>query len=134
MQLSVLVFGDRLQLCRQMTFRSSCSYFANPCGALMERPTEVMDDCVCQNEAHASKCVLYLRKEESERVAVLSSHLQQIPLRDLYKETFTESRTRSPASFSLYPSPVSAFTLPPSICNDPRDAVGCNVSASSVLP
>lgn len=85
MQPGVLVFGDRLQLCRHMTFTWSCFYLANPRGALTERPTEVMDDFFpLQNEAYASKCERNGREEEEEsmKVAVMSSHLQQIPMRD----------------------------------------------------
>lgn len=55
---SQLVFVNRLQLCHHTTFRSSCFYLANPCGALTA-PTEVMDDFVCTERGLSTKCVVY---------------------------------------------------------------------------
>lgn len=120
-RLSARVFVNRLRLCHHMTFRSSCFYLANPRGALTA-PTEVMDDFVCTERGLSTKCVVYCSIKKKAR-------------RLWYRLALKKAEQDLWHVFSL-PLPCLCFHTSSihTVCNDLRDAIGCNVSAFSVLP
>lgn len=132
--LSARVFVHRLRICHHMTFRSCRVYLANPRGALTA-PADVMDDAVCTESGLSTKCALYCSVQTEKRGGCdIASLAADSPGRLFFskKKTLKEGRTFIVQSLHLFPA--SAFTLPPSICNDPRRAIACNVSGSSTTP
>lgn len=117
----VPVFGDRLQLPHHMTFRSFPVEPSQP-------PMVVMGNFVCTELGSSNECALCCRK--GKRGCGIVSLAADSPVRLLKRRTY-QARLPTSIRSSL---PVSAFTLPPSIYNDPWDAPGCNVSAFPALP
>lgn len=103
MRLSVPLFVDRLQLCRHMTFRSSCFHLANPCGALAT-PAEVMDDfCLYRMRLISQMCAILQKRRRRERGCDIASRAEDSPERLLKRDTCGRPSETSDM-YSLRPS------------------------------
>lgn len=130
MRLSMLLFVDRLQLRRHMTFRSSCFYLANPCRALTA-PTEVMDDFVCTKWGLCKQmCAISQKRRKWEGGCDMRLACSRFPW-EVFKKRHLKKAEQDLCRVFTLSLPISAFTLP--YVMTPRDGFGCNVSAFSTL-
>lgn len=116
-------YVNRLQLCHHMTFRLLHYFSATPRGVLTARHGGGGWFCLHKMRLFKQMRGKMLYEEHSSEAGILLT----------WGRFLWEILKRSTTYILTAPPLVSALAPPPSICNDPWDVIGRNVSAFAML-